>query len=164
MLQPVLIALFCLVAMNARPASSQQESGSTGQVTISARIGGKSYESAAQGSCRHTAAASIYGVPAALWMVGLTGSAAAGIESLNLTLWKPKNGSPEQFSVSLTTKSSSHRMDVGGRGEQVGSGKASVLPIGAGGRIEVSGKDDSGKTIELVVKCPAFAGVEAEGG
>jgi hypothetical protein len=97
-------------------------------------------------------------------MVNLSGSEAAGIKSLNLTLWKPQNGSPQQFSVSLSTESSSHRIDVGGRGEQVGSGKASVVPIGAGGRIEVSGRDDAGKTIKLVVQCPAFAGVEAEGG
>jgi hypothetical protein len=163
-LRPVSIALFCLVGIGAQPASSQQESRTTEPVMISARIGGKSYESAAQGSCRHTPAAAIYGVPAALWMVGLTGSQAAGIESLNLTLWKPKNGSPQQLSLSVNTKSSSHRIDVGGRGEQVGSGKASVVAMGTGGRIEVSGKDDSEKTIELVVKCPAFTGVEAEGG
>ena len=164
MLRPLSIALFYLVAIGPQPASSQQESRSTEPVMISAKIGGKSYESAAQGSCRHTPTAAIYGVPAALWMVALTGSEAAGITSLNLTLWKPKNGSPQQFSVSLSTKSSSHRIDVGGRGEQVGSGKASIVGRGAGGRIEVSGQDDSHKSIELVVNCPAFTGIEAEGG
>jgi hypothetical protein len=97
-------------------------------------------------------------------MVGVTGAEDAAVKSMNLTLWKPKNGGPQQFSLSLRTGSSSHRIDVGGRGEQIGSGKASVVAAGAGGRIEVSGKDDSGKTIELVVKCPAFAGVEDEGG
>lgn len=163
MLRPLSIALFCLVGLGAQPASSQ-ESRSTAAVMISAKIGGKSYETAAQGSCRHTPTAAIYGVPAALWMVGLTGSEDAAIKSLNLTLWKPKNGGPQQFSVSLRTKSSSHRIDVGGRGEQVGSGKASVVPVGTGGRIEVSGEDDSDKNIELVVKCPAFTGVEAAGG
>jgi hypothetical protein len=83
---------------------------------------------------------------------------------MNLTLWKPKNGSPQQFSLNLTTRSSSHRIDVGGRGDQIGSGKASVLPSGAGGRIEISGKDESGKAVELIVKCPTFGGVQAEGG
>ena len=163
MLRPLPIVLFCLCTVDAQPASSQ-ESRSGGPVMISARIGGKSYETAAQGSCRHTPTASIYDVPAALWMVGLTGSEDTGIKSLNLTLWKPKDGTPQQFSVSLSTHSSSHRIAVGGRGEQVGSGKASVVATGAGGRIDVSGKDDSGKTIELVVKCPEFTGVEAEGG
>ena len=163
MLRPLSIAVFCLVAAGAQPASSQESRG-TGAVMVSAKVGGKSFESAAQGSCRHTPTAAIYGVPAALWMVGLTGSDEAAIKSLNVTLWKPKNGGPQQFSVSLSTKSSSHRIDVGGRGEQVGSGKASVVEMGAGGRIEVLGKDDSDNTIELVVKCPAFTGVEAAGG
>lgn len=86
------------------------------------------------------------------------------MKSMNLTLWKLKNGSPQQFSLSLDTGSGARRIDVGGRGEQVGSGKAAVVPAGAGGRIEILGKDDSGKAIELVVHCPAFAGVEAEGG
>jgi hypothetical protein len=155
------IALFCLAGAGAQPAGAQ---GSDNTVMISAKVGSKSYESAGQGSCRHTPSAAIYGVPAALWMVGLTGSEDAAVESMNLTLWKPKNGGPQQFSLSLSTGSSSHRIDVGGRGEQIGSGKASVVAAGAGGRIEVSGKDDSGKTIELVVRCPAFGSVQAEGG
>jgi hypothetical protein len=155
------IALFCLIGADAQPASAQ---ASRNTVMISAKVGAKSYESAGQGSCRHTPTAAIYGVPAALWMIGLTGSEDAAVKNMNLTLWKPKNGGPQQISLSLSTGSSSHRIDVGGRGEQVGSGKASVVAAGEGGRIEVSGKDDSGKTIELVVQCPAFAGVEAEGG
>jgi hypothetical protein len=97
-------------------------------------------------------------------MVGQSGGDDASIKSMNLTLWKPKNGTPQQFSLSLTTKSSSHRIDVGGRGDQIGSAKASVHPSGPGGRIEVSGKDESGQGVELVVKCAAFAGVEAAGG
>jgi hypothetical protein len=154
------IVLFCLVAANSHSASAQ----TLETVKISAKVGRQSYESAGQGSCRHTPTAAIYGVPAALWMVNLTGPEDAEVRSMNLTLWKPKNGSPQQFSVSLSTGSSSHRLDVGGRGEQVGSGQASFIAAGAGGRIEVSGKDDTGKTIELVVQCPKFGGVQAEGG
>jgi hypothetical protein len=160
-LRSVSIALFCLIGVRPQPAGAQS---SQNTVMISAKVGPKSYESAGPGSCRHTPTAAIYGVPAALWMVGVTGAEDAAVKSMNLTLWKPKNGGPQQFSLSLSTGSSSHRIDVGGRGEQIGSGKASVVAAGAGGRIEVSGKDDSGKTIELVVTCPAFAGVEAEGG
>jgi hypothetical protein len=184
------IALFCMVTASAHLACAQ-DSDDTKSVTISddrksgtisddpksvttsddpksvtmvAKVGGESYESAGPGNCRHTPTAAIYGVPAALWMVGLTGSENDAIKSMNLTLWKPKNGSPQQFSLNLSAGSSTHKIDVGGRGEQVGSGKASVVAAGAGGRIEISGKDDSGKSIELVVRCPVFAGVEAEGG
>ena len=155
-------ALICLGAVSGTAAA--QSSDKTESVRISVKVGGKSYETAGQGSCRHTPTASIYGVPAALWMVALTGSADAPVKSMNLTLWKPKDGSPQQFSLSLDAGSGAHRIDVGGRGEQVGSGKANVVPEGSGGRIEITGKDDSGKAIELVVHCPAFAGVEAEGG
>ena len=161
MLRNFSIALFCLVGAAAQPASAQ---AARNTVVIFATVGPKAYESAGQGSCRHTPTAAIYGVPAGLWMVALTGPEDAAVKSMNLTLWKPKNGGPQQFSLSLTTGSSSHRIDVGGRGEQIGSGKASVVAAGAGGTIEVSGKDESGKTIELVVQCPAFAGVQAEGG
>jgi hypothetical protein len=156
------IALLCVLA--ASTTVSAQRSQNTGSVMISGKVGRKSYESAGQGNCRHTPAAAIYGVPAALWMVSLTGAEDASVKSMNLTLWKPKNGSPQQFSLSLDAGSSTHRIDVGGRGKQVGSGKAAVIAKGSGGRIEISGKDDSGKRIELVVHCPAFGGVEAEGG
>jgi hypothetical protein len=158
----LLIALgFVLAAGTSASAQSSQNSGS---VMISGKVGRKSYESAGQGSCRHTPTAAIYGVPAALWMVSATGSEDAPLKNMSFTLWKPKNGSPQQFSLSLDAGSSTHRIDVGGRGEQVGSGKAAVAARGAGGRIEISGKDSSGQVIELVVHCPAFAGVEAEGG
>jgi hypothetical protein len=156
------IAFLSLVAVTA--SVSAQDSQDTGSLTVSAKVGQKSYESAARGSCRHTPDAAIYGVPAALWMVELSGSKDAPVKSMDLTLWKPKNGSPQQFSLNLDAGSAAHRIDVGGRGEQVGSGKAAVIAKGAGGRIEISGKDGSGQTIQLVVHCPAFAGVEAEGG
>ncbi len=163
MLRSFSMALLCMVAGVAHSAGAQSSQNGV-SLKISAKVGGQTYESAGQGSCRHTPTAAIYGVPAALWMVALTGSDDAEVKSMNLTLWKPKNGSPQQFSVSLNAGPSSHRIDVGGQGEQLGSGKASVVAAGAGGRIQVSGKDDSGKTIELVVHCPAFTGVEAEGG
>ena len=92
---------------------------------------------------------------------GLTNGA---LKSLNLTIWKPKDGSRDQLSLALTTKASTHRIDVGGRGAQIGSGKASVIPSGAGGRVEVRGKDESGAAVQVVITCPAFSGVEAEGG
>jgi hypothetical protein len=157
------IAVLYMVTAGVHSAGAQS-SQNGGSVMVSAKVSGKSYEGAGQGSCRHTPTAAIYGVPAALWMVALTGREDAEVKSVNLTLWKPKNGSPQQFSVSLNAGPSSHRIDVGGRGEQVGSGKASVVAMGAGGRIEVSGKDASGKTIELLIRCPAFGGLEAEGG
>ena len=141
-----------------------QGSASPGTVNISATVGGKFYSSAGPGSCRYAPIASIYNVPAALWMVEYAGGDKGSIESLRLTLWRPKDGSPEQLSLALEAGSSSHRIDVGGRGDQVGSGKAALTSIGAGGRFEVTGKDESNKPLKVVVTCSAFGGVEAEGG
>ena len=158
------VSITCVGMLAASAPAGAQSSQNAGSVMIAGKVGRKTYESALQGTCRHTPTAAIYGVPAALWMVSLTGSDDAPVKSMNLTLWRPKNGSPQQFSFSLDAGSSTHRIDVGGRGEQVGSGKAAVARTGAGGRIEISGKDNSGQAIDLVVHCPAFAGVEAEGG
>jgi hypothetical protein len=158
-----LVNSFLLLTVTATDALAQRNAG-TGSVSVSAKVGGKSYQATGPGSCRHTPTASIYDVPAALWMVEHEGSGKAAIQRINFTLWKPKNGSPEQLSLALTTQSSSHRMAVGGRGEQVGSGKATLTPSGAGGTFSIKGKDGSGTSLELVIECSAFTGVEAEGG
>jgi hypothetical protein len=168
MLRFLPIALLSLAAASSTDLAAQgadsRAGGNGPTVSVSAKIGGKSYDATGPGTCRHTPDASIYDVPAALWMVEQSGSADRAITSLNLTIWKPKDGSPEQLSLALTTGSSDHRIAVGGRGEQVGSGKATVTPSGAGGRVEVRGKDEKGKALEVVISCPAFSGVTAEGG
>lgn len=141
-----------------------QGAGSEAAVTISAKVGNKSYESSGAGRCRHAPEASIYGVPAALWMVEYTGGSDGGLKGMNMTLWRPKDGSAEQLSLDIQTRSASHQISVGGKGEQMGSGKASLSPAGSGGRFEVKGKDAEGTALEIVIQCPTFAGVEAEGG
>jgi len=133
-------------------------------LTVSARIDGKTYKATGPGSCKHTPAASIYDVPAALWMIEYGNPAGAEIKQLNLTLWRPKNGSSDQVSLSLKTGSSSHRISSGGRAQPVGRATVKVSPSGAGARFELKGKDAKGTKVELTVSCPAFAGVEAEGG
>lgn len=168
MLRFLPIALLSITAGAARDLAAQRAATSTGgsvpAVSVSAKVGAKSYEGAGQGNCRHTPDASIYDLPAALYMVEQGGTSNGAIKSLNLTIWKPKDGSRDQLSLALETGSSSHRIDVGGRGEQVGSGKATVTPKGAGGRVEIQGKDESGAAVQVVITCPAFSGVEAEGG
>jgi hypothetical protein len=148
--------------MSTEAAAQNNEPAST--VSVSASIGGKVYQAAGAGSCKHEPQASIYGVPAALWMVEYPGVVDGKLRRAKLTLWRPKDGTAEQLSVALGTKSSSHQIQVGGRGEQVGSGKASLLPSGPGGRFEIKGKDAEGTALEIVIKCATFAGIEAEGG
>ncbi len=161
MLRSFSIAPLLLLA-TAIPDAAAQRTGSQGIVSVSAQVGGKSYEATGAGRCRHSPSASIYDVPAALWMVEQSG--AGSIKSVNLTLWRPKNGSPDQVSLSLETGSSSHQINSGGRAEPVGSATVKLSPLDSGGRFELKGKDGAGAKIAVIITCPTFTGVEAEGG
>jgi hypothetical protein len=132
-------------------------------ITVAARIGGKSLQGSGAGSCRHEADASIHGVSAALWTVQYAGKS-GGIKQLNLTLWRPKDESPDQLSLSLETGSGSHRIETGGEEGNNGEGSVTILPNGPGGRLEISGKEAGGKAVQITIDCPAFEGIEAEGG
>jgi hypothetical protein len=132
-------------------------------ITVAARIGGKDYEGSGTGSCRHEPEASIRGVSAALWTVQYTGEKGM-LKQLNLTLWRPKDGSPDQLSLSLETGTGSHRIETGAKEGNSGEGSVTILPSGPGGRMEISGKEAGGKAVQITIDCPAFAGIEAEGG
>jgi hypothetical protein len=97
-------------------------------------------------------------------MVQFAGAKGGSVKQLNLTLWRPKDGSPDQLSLNLETGSGSHRIQTGQEGESAGEGTVTILPSGPGGRLEITGKAAGGKTLQLTIDCPAFAGVEAEGG
>jgi hypothetical protein len=153
-------AVFLLAAV-ADDVAAQRTGGTIG---VSANVGRKSFEASGPGTCRHSPSASIYDVPAALWMVELARSDDRPVKQVNLTLWRPKDGSPDQVSLSLETSSSSHQLSVGGKAEPLGSGTVKLSPAASGGRFELKGKDSKGTSIELSITCPAFAGVEAEGG
>ncbi|HEX7336927.1 MAG TPA: hypothetical protein VF252_06940 [Gemmatimonadales bacterium] len=133
-------------------------------VTLSGSIGGKAYRTSGPGTCKHAPDASIYDLPAALWMIEFANPRGPEIRQLNLTLWKPKDGSPYQVSLALETGSASHHISFGGKREPVGSATVKLTPSGSGGRFELKGRDAEGAKVELSISCPAFAGVEAEGG
>jgi hypothetical protein len=132
-------------------------------ISVTARIGGKNYQGSGTGSCRHEPEASISGVSAALWTVQFAGQTGA-LKQLNLTLWRPKDGSPDQLSLSLETGSSTHRIETGKKEGNSGEGSVTILPSGPGGRMEFSGKEAGGKPVQITIDCPAFAGIEAEAG
>lgn len=156
-----IIAGACDGAAQRRPASE----GTSGEsVKISGRVANKTLDASGVGRCKHAPDASIYAVPAALWLVEYSSPEAGQLKQLNLTLWRPKDGSPDQISLSLETGSTSHRVNIGGPGQQVGSGSVKFSPSGGGGRFEFKGKDAGGTALEVGISCPAFAGVEAEGG
>jgi hypothetical protein len=152
----------CDGAAQRRPSPDARDDGKS--VSISGLVGGKTVDVSGVGRCRHAPDASIYDLPAALWLVEYSKPDNAQLKQLNLTLWRPKNGKPDQISLSVETGSASHRVDIGGRGEQAGSGTVTLSPSGAGGRFEFKGKDAAGTKLEVAINCPEFGEVEAEGG
>jgi hypothetical protein len=161
---PVALALLSGVIQEAAAQQLGSEvPAQTVAITVTARIGGKKVQGSGTGSCRHEPDASIRGVSAALWMVQYAGQS-GGVKQLNLTLWRPKDESPDQLSLSLETGSASHRIETGGKEGNSGEGSVTILPSGPGGRLELSGKEAGGKRVQITIDCPAFAGIEAEGG
>jgi hypothetical protein len=151
-------------AQRRKPAVAGGGPAEQTSVTIDAKVGGKRYKANGSGECKHAPDASIRGMSAALWMVRYTRAKDGPLKQLNLTLWRPKDGGGDQLSLSVETKSGSHRIEMGGSGENVGEGSVTILPSGPGGRLEISGKEAGGKPVQITIDCPEFAGVEAEGG
>jgi hypothetical protein len=163
-----LAALLVLVgtreAAAQRRATGHSAGTDAGKVHVIARVGTKSYTGTLTGTCKHEPSASIYDVPAALYMVEAQGGSGSDIKQLNLTLWRPKNGSADQVSLSLETGSEATRIDVNPRGPAVGAGSVQLQPVGSGGKFELKGKDAKGAAVNLTINCPVFAAVQAEGG
>lgn len=166
LLATTLLLLTCVGAEQAvaqRRAPGQPTTEST-ELSVSAHVGSKSYTSSVPGTCKYEPSASIYDLPAALWMVQGEGSNGSEIKQLSLTLWRPKNGSADQISLSLQAGSTTSRIDVNPRAKPAGTGKVDVQPEGSGGKFELKGKDAAGANVNLTITCPSFAAVEAAGG
>jgi hypothetical protein len=153
-----------LVGQRRAPSESSSVAAEPAAITVAAKIGKKSYRATGSGSCRHAPDASIRDVSASLWIVQYANEREGGLKQLSLTLWRPKDGSPDRLSLSLETSSGSHQIQTGQEGKNAGEGTVTVLPSGPGGRLEITGKDDGGKALQVTIDCPAFAGIEAEGG
>jgi hypothetical protein len=168
----IVVVMFALLAGLSNGAAAQrrqpgiQPGGPAEQASlvIEAKVGGKSYNASGSGQCKHAPDASIRGVSASLWMVQYTSAKDGSLKQLNLTLWRPKDESPDQLSLSLETGSGSHRIETGGKGGNSGEGSVTILPSGPGGTLEIKGKEAGGKPVQITIACPAFAGIEAEGG
>jgi hypothetical protein len=81
-----------------------------------------------------------------------------------LTLWRPKDGSADQTSLSLEAGSRSTRIEVNPRDKPVGGATVRLEQVGEGGKFQLKGKDAKGTAVNLTISCPSFAAVEAAGG
>jgi hypothetical protein len=146
------------------PAQRREQVQSPEAVTVAAKIGRKSYEARGPGSCRHAPEASIRGVSASLWTVQFDNPREGKVKQLSLTLWRLKDGEPDQLTFSLETSAGSYRITTGGEGEDAGKGSVTILPNGPGRRLEITGKESGGKAIQVTIDCPSVEGIEPEGG
>jgi hypothetical protein len=113
--------------------------------------------------CTHTEEASIYNVKAAQWRAEYYGSGA--VQSLNLTVWRPAAGGPDQFSLAASQDGNQYRIDTVEGSQQVGSGTITMEPDADGGaRFSIDGKDQNGHPLRATVSCGEFIEPVAEGG
>ena len=126
---------------------------------ISLTAGGEAYDAKAKGSCTHAPKAAIYGILSEMWTVRHRDDG----RSVQLTLWKPADGSAHMFSLSFNGKKSWTVSTVRG-GQVSGSGTVALVPAGKGGTFTIDAKGPAGEAIGGTLKCEAFTPAIAEGG
>lgn len=126
---------------------------------IAVSVGQSSYQAKGPATCTHAPRAGIYGIPAEMWSVR---HQEAG-RSLQLTFWKPSDGSASMFSFSANGPAKSTASTVRG-GQPSGSGTVALASEGKGGTFTLDGKDKAGQAIKGTIKCEAFTPARAEGG
>ena len=130
-------------------------------VQVSLKIGEQAYQLNGPGKCTHAPRASIYQTVAELWSV----QQSADGRSLTMSLWKPKDGSAEMVTFSVSGGGASHQVNtVRGGGSTTGSGKVTLQKAGTGGTFTIEAKSGDGAAITGTIQCETFAPHVAEGG
>jgi hypothetical protein len=126
---------------------------------VSLNVAGRQYSAKGLGSCTHAPKASIYDVIAEMWTVRQQGDGG----SVQLTLWKPADGSANMFTLAVSGATNTTLSTV--RGSEVsGSGKVTLTPAGKGGTLTIDAKSKAGQAIAGTIKCEAFTPHIADGG
>ena len=170
MIRTSLPAIVCcgvlVVASIAIPAAQRRTPGqqkSTVGVTIALKAGAASYQFTGPARCTHAPVGSIYGIVAEQFSV----EQSEGARSTHLTFWKPKTGSGEMFSLSVSSDKASHTVNTvkaSGAPAPQGSGKVTLSSSGSGGTFTIEAKASDGAVITGTIKCDAFLPAVAEGG
>jgi hypothetical protein len=130
-------------------------------VAVSLKVGADTYESSGGGRCTYAPAASIYQTPAELWTVQQSGNK----QSLTVSLWKPKDGSGDMLTMSVSTGNVSQQINtVRGGGPTSGSASVALQKAGSGGTFTIQAKTKDGAAITGTIRCSTFAEHIAEGG
>jgi hypothetical protein len=108
-----------ITAQRRAPGQAQANQG----IQVALNAGGTTYQSSEAGKCTHAPVASIYNTVSEMWSVQQNSQG----RSLALTLWKPKDGSGDMVTLSLTNGNVSHQVNtVRGGGATAGSGKVTM--------------------------------------
>jgi hypothetical protein len=167
----VTLALLALVTLvRASPGAAQvsrrmpeQADQATGDaLALTAKVAGRKASASGPGRCARETKASLYDKPAALYLLEYSGTGEPS--EVHLTLWRFEDGSPSQFRITVDVDRVSHRISTLESGKREGDGTATLQAIGAGGRIVVQGRDAQGASLEVMIDCKSFQGIEAEGG
>lgn len=162
----VVLATVLTIAGAGLGASQRAEQAApTVGVEVSLKAGNSTYAARGQGSCTHAPKASIYGVLSQMWMVRHQDQG----RSVQLTFWKPADGSNSMFSVSVNGKARASVSTVRGKtasagAKPEGSGSVTFAPAGKGGTFTIDAKAATGESIAGTIKCDAFTAAIAEGG
>ena len=132
----------------------------TQAMQVSLKVGSGTYQSSQPGKCTHAPVASIYKAIAEMWSVQQNPEG----HSLALTLWRPKDGSGDMVTLSVSSGNVSNQVNTVRGGTTSGSGKVTLVKSGTGGTFTVDAKTSSGTPISGTIKCDAFAPHMAEGG
>ena len=146
-----------------RPNATASLAETAVPIDVAAELGSETYRSSGAGECTHAEAASIRGVPAAMWSVRYSGT--GPMDHMRVTVWRPAGGGVDQLSLTVRAGRSSHRIDTVAGTERRGSGAVTVRPASGGGaRIDVDGRDAEGSTVRLTITCARLTPAVAEGG
>lgn len=159
----VVISAVALVALIADLEAQRRAPGQTQAnqaIQVALNVGGAPFQSSEAGKCTHAPVASIFKTVAEMWSVQQNAQG----RSLALTLWKPKDGSGDMVTLSVTSGNISHQVNTVRGGTTSGSGKVTLEKAGNGGTFSVDAKTSSGAAITGTIKCDAFAPHTAEGG
>jgi hypothetical protein len=129
-------------------------------IEVSLKTGTAPYAAKGPGSCTHAPKASIYNIPAQLWSVRQE----SGERSVQLTVWKPADGSSVMFSVAVNGPAQRTAISTVRGGQVTGSGTVTLTAAAKGGTFTVDAKTSKGESISGTIKCDAFTPHIADGG
>ena len=132
-------------------------------VEIALQVGATKYAATGQGQCRFSGQGSIYGVQASQVSV----SHSTGNQSLQLTLWQPKNGGADMLALHVSMGDKRYEVDTvkaGAKRDTKGSGQAKMQKSGDGATFTIDAVAQGGGKISGTVKCGGFTPIHAEGG